>query len=127
MKSFLKIGIGLFVVICLIAFGLKSTLSGWNIVPSLVIYGNIFLFGVTFLAFFLEIKGVNQANSHAFFRYVYMGMLLKFFLSVAAFLIFVFVDKEGLSRGLVFIWLLFYLIYTAVEVGTLVRAGKKPE
>ena len=127
MKSFLKIGIGLLVVISLIAFGLKSTLVGWNVVPALVLYGNLFLFGVTLLAFSLEIKGVNQANSHAFFRYVYMGMLIKFFLSVAAFLAFVFVDKEGLSRGLVFIWLLFYLIYTAVEVGTLVRAGKKPE
>jgi hypothetical protein len=124
MKSFLQFGIILFVVVNVLIYALKTSLIGWNIPPRALVYGNAWLFGVTLLAFYFESKGVLAADSYAFFRYIYTGMLLKLFLSVGAFVVFVFTDRSAITKGVVLLWLLLYMVYTGIEVSRLTRAGK---
>lgn len=124
MKRFLLASFGLFVLANGLVFALKGPLGTWNVAPAPVLYGNAWLFGITLLAFYLELKGVRQTNAYAFFRYVYTGMLLKLFLSVGVVLLYALTDRSALTRGVVLLWLLLYIGYTGLEVCLLVRAGK---
>lgn len=124
MKPFLTTGILIFILAFALAWFLKPVLAGWNIALSPVLYGNAWLFAVTVLAFYFELKGVKDANAYAFFRYVYIGMLLKLFLSIAAVLIYALADRLVITRGVVLIWLLLYMAYTSLEVSRLIRASK---
>ena len=90
-----------------------------------VLYGNAWLFLVTALAYYFERKGVREANSHAFFRWIYTGMLLKMFLCIAAVLAYALADRAAITRGAVLAWLLFYIIYTGVEISMLLRESKQ--
>jgi uncharacterized membrane protein len=124
MKRFLQISVLLFVLVNAALFLLKGQLAGWNMTAPPLVYGNAWLFGITLLAFYLELKGVRQTNAYAFFRYVYTGMLLKLFLSVGVVLLYALTDRAALTRGVVLLWLLLYICYTALEVSGLVREGK---
>jgi hypothetical protein len=124
MKTFLRRSILLFVVVTALVFLLASGLPALNLTWPPLIYGNAWLFGITLLAFYLESKGVRSSNAFAFFRYVYMGLLLKLFLSIGVVLLYALTDRAILTRGVVLTWLLLYIGYTWIEVSLLVRAGK---
>ena len=124
MTSFLRIGIALFVLVNILVFALRPYLGGWSLTMPPLLYGNAWLFGITLVAFYLELKGVRQTNAYAFFRYVYIGMLLKLFLSAGVVTLYALTDRSALTRGVVLIWLLLYIGYTGLEVSLLVRAGK---
>jgi uncharacterized membrane protein len=124
MNRFLVRSLLLFAIFSGLVAMLKSHLPAWNVQPDPLYYGNTWLFVVTTLAFFLEVKGVRQANAYAFFRYVYSGMLLKLFLSVGVVLIYALMDRAALTRGVVLMWLVMYIGYTGLEVMELIRAGK---
>ena len=124
MKRFLLASLVLFVLASGLVLALRGPLSSWNVPAAPVLYGNAWLFGITLLAFYMELKGVRQTNAYAFFRYVYTGMLLKLFLSVGVVLIYAYADRVALTRGVVLLWLLLYIGYTGLEVLQLVRAGK---
>lgn len=124
MKRFLLASFVLFILACGLVLAFRSPLGGWNVPAAPVLYGNAWLFGITLLAFYLELKGVRQTNAYAFFRYVYTGMLIKLFLSAAVVLLYALADRAALTRGVVLLWLLLYIGYTGLEVLQLVRAGK---
>jgi hypothetical protein len=125
MKSFLQLGIIIFVLVNALSFAFKATLASGNISLPPLLYGNAWLFGVTWLSFYFELKGVREKNTHAFFRYVYTGMLLKMFLSIAVVLVYALTDREAITRGAVLLWLLLYIVYTGVEMSRLIKANKE--
>jgi hypothetical protein len=124
MKPFLRTGILIFVGVCAATWLLKGVLAGWNVAVAPVMYGNAWLFAVTFLAFYFELKGVRHSNAFVFFRYVYAGMLLKLFLSIGAVLLYALEDRSIITRGVGLIWLALYCAYTGLEVSRLIQAGK---
>ncbi|TDX01026.1 hypothetical protein [Dinghuibacter silviterrae] len=124
MKRFILLSLLLFVIVNGVIVLLRTRLPGWNVAVDPLEYGNAWLFVITMLAFALEVKGVRQANSYAFFRFVYTGMLLKLFLSAGVVLLYALIDRAVLSKGVVLSWLVMYIGYTGIEVKELVRAGK---
>ena len=124
MKAFMKPASIVFIAVCLLAIFGRSLLLKWNVSPAPILYGNAWLFGVTLLAMYFELKGVRSSNSYAFFRFIYIGMLLKLFLSAGVVLVYALTDREALTGGVVLVWLCLYAVYSWLEVSTLIRAGK---
>ena len=125
MKLFLLIGIGVFVALNGLCFLLRLPLAAVNTPLMAALYGNAWLLIVTTLAYYFERRGVREANSHAFFRWIYTGMLLKMFLCIAAVVVYAFTDRAAITKGAVLVWLLFYIIYTGVEISLLLRESKE--
>ena len=58
----------LFVLVNALAISLRTTWVNWNLSQDLLIYGNLFLFAITFLSFLIAEKGLQNKNPHAFVR-----------------------------------------------------------
>ena len=125
MKSFLLSGIIVFALVNALSFFFRATLAAGNISLPPLLYGNAWLFAITGVSFFFELKGVKEKNTQAFFRYVYTGMLLKMFLSIAVVLIYALTNRTALTPMVVVAWLVLYIGYTSIEVSKLLKVNKE--
>lgn len=125
MRSFLLIGFAIFVLVNVLAFAFKAILISGNVSLPALFYGNAWLLAVTWLSFYFELKGVREKNTHAFFRYVYTGMLLKMFLSIAVVLVYALTNRKAITPMVVLLWLVLYIAYTAVEISGLLKVNKE--
>ena len=104
----------------------RSLLLRKGIDQSVVIVGNLVLFAVSLAAFLLTQRTLDNKNPHVFVRAVYSGFIIKFFIVVlAAFVYFQLVDE--VNKPALFVVLVLYLVYTFIEVSSLLRLlkGKK--
>lgn len=101
----------------------KSFLVKKGIDQSVVLIGNVVLFLVTFVAFHLTRRSLNNKNPHVFVRAVYTGFIVKFFIVVIAAFIY-FQLAEQISKPALFVVLVLYLVYTFIEVSALLRLLK---
>jgi hypothetical protein len=125
MRSFLLIGFVIFILVNVFAFAFKAILISGNVSLPPLLYGNAWLLAVTWLSFYFELKGVREKNTHAFFRYVYTGMLLKMFLSIAVVLVYALTNRQAITPVVVLLWLVLYIAYTAVEISRLLKVNKE--
>jgi hypothetical protein len=86
--------------------------------------GNLLLFGVTAVSFFLYIKGLRNQNMHAFVRVMYGSLLVKFFVCLVAVLIYAMVARAAVNRNGILGCFILYVLYTFLEVRTLLRLSK---
>ena len=126
-RSFLPVVI-LFVVINSLAVALRSKLEAWNVSQDLLIYGNLFLFSVTFFSFLIARKGLQNENPNAFVRSVYGSIMFKLFLCLIAAFVYIAIQKKGLNKPAFFGLMGLYLVYTFIEVSILTRLlRRKPD
>ena len=111
----------LFVVINSVAISLRTRWTGWNVSQDLLVYGNLFLFAVTFFSFLIARRGLQSSNPHAFVRSVYGSILFKLFLCLIAAFIYIAIYKKGLNKPAFFACMGLYLVYTFLEVSILTR------
>lgn len=118
----------LFVILNTLAISLRPKWAAWNVDQDVLIIGNLFLFLITTLSFFIARKGVTHKNTHAFMRSVYGSIMLKMFLCIIAAFIYIAVYKKGLNKAGLFICMGLYLVYTFLEVSALTRLlRQKPD
>jgi hypothetical protein len=86
-----------------------------------LILGNLFLFAITVVSFFIAKKGLNDKNPHAFMRSINGSIMVKMFLTIIAAGIYIAIYKKGLNKGGLFICMGLYLVYTFLEVSILTR------
>jgi hypothetical protein len=115
-----------FIGLVLVFFLIFSVLTAWGIDPRVLLTGNLLLFLATTASFFLYIKGLRNQNPHAFVRVMYGSLLIKFFVCLVAVLIYAMVARGTVNRNGIFGCFILYLLYTVLEVRTLVRLSKKP-
>jgi len=111
----------LFVVINSLAISLRTRWVAWNVSQDLLIYGNLFLFAVTFLSFLIARRGLQSSNPHAFVRSVYGSIIFKLFICLIAAFIYIAIYKKDLNKPAFFACMGLYLVYTFVEVSILTR------
>ena len=99
----------------------KNMLDRWGADQQVLIIGNALLFVITLASFMLAQKGLNNPNSHAFVRAVYSGIMIKLFLCLAAAFIYISTNKAKLNKPALFICMGLYLIYTFMEVSSLMK------
>jgi hypothetical protein len=123
-KKFIPV-IALFVFINLLIFILKTFLieSGFEI--SFLLIGNAVIFLLTLFGFFIQSKTVSSSNVNAFIRGIYSSLLLKMFVIVAAIFIYIYITGGKVNKPSLFTSMLFYLLYTFIEVVQLMKLARK--
>jgi hypothetical protein len=104
---------------------MKKNLESWGFNYSVLLFGNLLIFAICFLSFWMGAKGLATKNSHAFFRWVYSSIMIKLFvLAAAAFIYIITMKKEVNKPGIIFCMGL-YIIYTFIEVSGLMKVNKQ--
>ena len=86
-----------------------------------LIIGNLFLFGITLLSFWLMSNGLKTKNTQAFLRGVYGGIMLKLFGCLVAAFIYIMTFKKDVNKPALFLCMGLYIVYTFVEVKALMK------
>ncbi|OYW29246.1 MAG: hypothetical protein B7Z44_05390 [Caulobacter sp. 12-67-6] len=89
-----------------------------------LIIGNLILFAVTFLTYWLGSKGLTTKNNHAFFRAVYGSFMIKLIVFAGAALVYITKFKAQLNKPALFFCMGLYLVYTFFEVAGLMKLSK---
>jgi hypothetical protein len=103
----------------------KSWLQQKNIDADVLIVGNTLLFLITLFSFLLAQRGLSNPNPHAFIRSVYVSVMLKLFVCIIAAFVYISIYKSNLNKPALFICMGLYLVYTFLEVATLMKMLKQ--
>lgn len=115
----------LFILVNGLAISLRTSWTNWNVSQDLLIYGNLFLFAITFLSFLIAEKGLQSKNPHAFVRSVYGSIMFKLFICLIAAFIYIAIYKKAINKPAFFACMGLYLVYTFLEVSILTRLLRK--
>ncbi|HWI93396.1 MAG TPA: hypothetical protein VNT20_19085 [Flavisolibacter sp.] len=102
----------------------KNMFQRWGIDEDVVAVGNLILFVITLISFLLAQRGLNNSNPHAFVRAAYMSVMLKLFACIIAAFVYISIYKSNLNKPALFICMGLYLVYTFLEVATLMKMLK---
>lgn len=99
----------------------------WGFDPDVLIIGNLLIFAISVLSFFMSRKGLQAKSNHVFFRMVYGGFILKLFILATAALIYIMLLKKDVNKPALFFCMGLYLLYTFIEVSALMKLSRKKE
>ncbi|HVZ55262.1 MAG TPA: hypothetical protein VG870_01275 [Chitinophagaceae bacterium] len=102
----------------------RDRLAQWGADTTVLLLGNLLLFVVTALAYWLARRGMHSHNPYAFVRAVYGSLMVKFFLVLLAVLAYGLTARGHLNKLAIFGCILLYLLYTLLEVAALVKRPK---
>ncbi|MCO5234797.1 MAG: hypothetical protein M9933_00905 [Chitinophagaceae bacterium] len=114
----------LFLILNGLFLSLQKIWVGWGFSMQVLVIGNLFLFGLSLVSLLLHQRALGSASSQVFVRYFYISLLVKLVLVAVVALIYVKV-ASGVNRISVIGCMLIYLIYTFIELGILLKAGKQ--
>ena len=103
--------------------------SGWlykkGFDPEVLAIANILLFAVSLITFYITFNSLNSTNPHAFVRAMYGGFIIKFFVLAMAAFLYIMIEKKEVSKRALFAAMGLYVVYTVIEVRTLLRVLKQ--
>jgi hypothetical protein len=103
----------------------KAWLEKKGIDQEVLIIANLVLFAVSLLTFWLTFRSLKSNNTHVFVRGLYTGFILKFFAVALAAFIYILVAEQKLNKPALFCAMGLYIIYSSIEVNTLLRILKQ--
>lgn len=106
----------------IVVFRRKLSANGFNV--DVLIIGNIIVFFMTAVSVFILGRGLKATNTPAFLRSVYGSFTIKFFLVLATVFAYGFLNKGNLNKQSLFTLMFLYLIYTFIEIRTLLKMSK---
>ena len=104
---------------------LMKRLEGWGFDYSVLVFGNLIVFGVSCLSYWMTAKGLTTKNTHAFFRWVYGSVMIKLFLLAGIAFVYIMVNKKEVNKPGLFFCMGLYIIYTFIEVSALMKVNKQ--
>ena len=104
---------------------MMSRLEDWGFDYTVLVFGNLVIFGISFLSYWMAVKGLTTKNNHAFFRWVYGSIMTKLFLLAGAAFIYIVLNKKEVNKPSLFFCMGLYIIYTFIEVSALMRVNKQ--
>ena len=114
-----------FVMLNILFIADKNFLERHGFDQSVLIIGNLILFGATLLSFVLATRGLKSENARAFVRSVYVSIMVKLFICVLTALIYIFIFRKNLNKPSLFACMGLYLVYTFIEVSVLTKLLKE--
>jgi hypothetical protein len=103
----------------------RARLSQWDIDVDVLIIGNLVLFAATAVSFFLFTRSLNSKNPQAVVRTVYSGVLSKMMICLVTVFIYISIAGKGVNKAGVIGCMFLYLLYTTIEVVTLMKLSKQ--
>ena len=104
---------------------MMKRLEEWGFDYSVLVFGNLLIFGISFLSYWMAVKGLTTKNNHAFFRWVYGSIMVKLFLLAGVAFIYIVMNKEAVNKPALFFCMGLYIIYTFIEVSALMKVNKQ--
>ena len=93
MRNFLP-AIILFLVLNSGFLTMMKRLEGWGFDYTVLVFGNIIVFGISLLSYWMAVKGLTTKNTHAFFRWVYGSVMMKLFILAGAAFVYIMINKR---------------------------------
>ncbi len=115
----------LFIILNTFFISGRSFLERWGADQEVLIIGNLLLFIIFLVSFFVGKKGLESTNPHVFVRSVYGSMMMKLFICIIAAFIYIAVYKKDLNKPALFTLMGLYLVYTFIEVTLLTKMSKQ--
>ena len=103
----------------------RSMLVKWGIEPSVVIVGNLILFAVNLISFFLSRRALNSENPNVFVRAMYASVMIKLFTCIMAAFVYFMQAKQNVNKPGLYVCMGLYIVYTLIEVSTLTKLLRK--
>ena len=86
---------------------------------------NCLFFMMSLLVFFMQHRAMQHTNPNVFIRSVMAGMMIKMGIVLAAVMAYVLLAGKNSNKPAVYISLLLYLVYLAIEVAAVMKLNKK--
>jgi hypothetical protein len=102
----------------------RNLLNRWNADQEVLIIGNLLLFIITLITFFLAIRAMDNPNPQVFIRSVYGSIMIKMFICIIAALIYIATFKTQINKLALFTCMGLYLVYTFLEVSIVTKLLK---
>jgi hypothetical protein len=102
----------------------RSVLDSWGIDQRVMIGGNIILFAVTLLSFYLYTRSFGSKNAMAITRTMYASVMARMFICLVAAFIYISAVGKDVSKGAIFGCMFLYFVYTGAEVAILTKMSK---
>ncbi|MEO7802171.1 MAG: hypothetical protein ABIR81_09235 [Ginsengibacter sp.] len=102
----------------------RKALAARAIDADVLIVANLLLFILCIAGIYLQQKGLSASGTPAFLRSVYSAMMLKMFVCIIVFFIYAYVAGD-INKPALFASMGLYLLYTGLEVGTLMSTIRK--
>lgn len=115
----------LFFVVNLIGLVFYKQLKTAGVDADVFLVGNIFVFTLTMVSFYMLNKGLNAKTTFNFMSSVYGSFLMKLVLGAAVVVIYVIYAGEQKNMPAVFASMFLYLFYTFLEIKGLLELLKK--
>ena len=103
----------------------KNLLAKWGIDQSVMILGNLVLFLVSFMSFYLSRRSLKSDNPNVFVRAMYANFMIKLFVCVAVAFIYFATAKKNINKPGLFVCMGLYIVYTVIEVSSLTKLLRK--
>lgn len=108
-----------------VIIGFSKALEKAGVDTTVLLGANGLFFLLNLVIFFIQRRALSHSNPNVFVRTVISGMMIKMFTCAIAVLAYVVLTGPGYNKKAVFISMFIYLIYLAVEVGTIMRLNKR--
>ncbi|HLO79628.1 MAG TPA: hypothetical protein VK166_01645 [Chitinophagaceae bacterium] len=115
----------LFIILNAFIIVFRRSLTSEEFNVDMLIIGNIILFGITMLSFVLLSRGMKASSTPAFLRSIYGSFMIKFFIVAIAVFGYAFSAKANLNKPGLFTLMFLYLVYTFLEIRTLMKLSRK--
>lgn len=120
-----KISVLIFVALTALILLFQQPLEKASVDYRVLLGGNLILFAVSLATGAMARKALHNTNPHAFTRAVYAGFILRLFVCAAAAAIYIIASGDQLNKYGLFGSLLFYFVYTFIEITSLQRLLKQ--
>ena len=90
-----------------------------------ILIANALFFLMSILVFRMQRKAMQHSNPNVFIRSVMAGMMIKMFIVIVAVMAYVLLSGKNFNKPAIFISLLLYLVYLAVEVAAVMKLNKR--
>jgi hypothetical protein len=116
----------LFLTLSLIFYALKNLITESPVNYNVLILGNLLLFLVSWISIRMSNKAVRHENVQVFLRLMYGSFILKFFVLAIAAFIYISIFKKEVNKPALFGCFGLYILYTFIEVRSVLKQSKKP-
>mgnify|MGYP006370099143 CR=1 FL=1 len=103
----------------------KAWLTKKGIDQEVLIVGNLLLFLVSLITFFITCRSLQSSNPNVFVRAMYGGFIIKFFVVAITAFVYIMATKDNVNKPALFTCMVFYIVYTFFEVNALMRILKQ--
>lgn len=105
-------------------FGARSLLLRKGVDVDVLLVANILFVLLAAGAFLWQRRAMANSNPNVFIRGVMSTMMLRMFIVAIAAVVYTLLSGNAFNRSAVFISLLIYLVYLAVEVGVIMKLNR---